>query len=48
MAAIVYYLIITSILMVGQSYLERRFGRGFGAGTGPRAAAAALRAGSAH
>ncbi len=29
LAAVVYYLIITSILMVGQSYLERHFGRGF-------------------
>ena len=31
MAAILYYLIATSILMVGQYFLERRFGRGFGA-----------------
>ena len=31
LAAVLYYLIITSILMVGQSYLEKRFGRGFGA-----------------
>jgi polar amino acid transport system permease protein len=30
MAAIVYYLIITSILMIGQAYLERRLSRGFG------------------
>jgi polar amino acid transport system permease protein len=30
MAAIVYYLIITSILMIGQAYLERRHSRGFG------------------
>lgn len=30
MAAVVYYLAITSILMVGQGWLERRFGRGFG------------------
>ena len=29
-AACVWYLIITSILMVGQYYLERHFGRGFG------------------
>jgi polar amino acid transport system permease protein len=29
-AATLYYLIATSILMVGQAYLERRFGRGFG------------------
>ena len=54
MAAIVYYLIITSILMVGQSYLERRFGRGFGrrpAAAGPAAAgpaAAGLQVGSSH
>ncbi|QDP97116.1 amino acid ABC transporter permease [Microlunatus elymi] len=47
MAAIVYYLIITSILMIGQSYLERRFGRGFGGSAAPKATAA-LRAGSAH
>ena len=30
-AATLYYLIASSVLMVGQSYLERRFGRGFGA-----------------
>ncbi len=30
LAAVLYYLIVTSILMVGQAYLERRFGRGFG------------------
>jgi polar amino acid transport system permease protein len=29
-AATLYYLIATSILMIGQAYLERRFGRGFG------------------
>ena len=29
-AAVLWYLIICSILMVGQSYLERYFGRGFG------------------
>jgi len=29
-AATVYYLILTSIMMVGQYFLERRFGRGFG------------------
>jgi polar amino acid transport system permease protein len=37
-AATLYYLVTTSVLMVGQSYLERRFGRGFGT-TAPRAAA---------
>ncbi|GAA1804448.1 MAG: amino acid ABC transporter permease [Actinobacteria bacterium] len=31
MAAVMWYLIVCSILMVGQSYLERYFGRGFGA-----------------
>lgn len=36
-AATIYYLITTSVLMVGQSYLERRFGRGFGS-SAPRAA----------
>ncbi|MFV0462747.1 MAG: amino acid ABC transporter permease [Nostocoides sp.] len=30
MAATLWYLIVCSILMVGQSYLERYFGRGFG------------------
>jgi polar amino acid transport system permease protein len=30
LAAVLYYLIITSVLMVGQSYLEKRFGRGLG------------------
>jgi polar amino acid transport system permease protein len=29
-AATVWYLVICSILMVGQYYLERHFGRGFG------------------
>jgi polar amino acid transport system permease protein len=29
-AATLYYLIATSVMMVGQAYLERRFGRGFG------------------
>jgi polar amino acid transport system permease protein len=29
-AATIYYLIASSVLMVGQAYLERRFGRGFG------------------
>ncbi|WP_367188016.1 amino acid ABC transporter permease [Branchiibius sp. NY16-3462-2] len=36
-AGVIWYLIICSILMVGQSYLERYFGRGFG--TGPAAGA---------
>ncbi len=31
-AATLWYLIVCSILMVGQSYLERYFGRGFGTG----------------
>ena len=30
-AATLWYLIVCSILMVGQSYLEKYFGRGFGA-----------------
>ena len=30
-AATLWYLIICSILMVGQSYLEKYFGRGYGA-----------------
>ena len=29
-AATLYYLIASSVLMVGQAYLEKRFGRGFG------------------
>jgi polar amino acid transport system permease protein len=33
-AATAWYLIVCSVLMVGQSFLERRFGRGFG--TGPQ------------
>jgi polar amino acid transport system permease protein len=50
LAAILYYLIITSVLMVGQSYLERRFGRGFGsaARTPADRVAAGLQAGAAH
>lgn len=31
LAAVAWYLIVCSILMVGQGYLERHFGRGFGA-----------------
>ena len=48
MAAILYYLLATSVLMVGQYFLERRFGRGFGAsakGAGPVAAGVSLGAG---
>ncbi len=50
LAAVVYYLLITSVLMVGQSYLERHFGRGFGATvTSDKAIAEpGLMAGSAH
>jgi len=29
-AASLWYLLVTSVLMVGQFYLERHFGRGFG------------------
>ncbi|GAA4962033.1 amino acid ABC transporter permease [Kineococcus glutinatus] len=35
-AAILYYLAATSVLMVGQYFLERRFGRGFGTRTTAR------------
>ena len=48
-AAVAWYLIICSILMVGQSYLEKRFGRGFGtgpAGAGGRARFLAFRGGA--
>src|SRR5918995_3209819 len=40
-AATLYYLIASSVLMVGQSYLERRFGRGFGPPGRPEKAAKA-------
>jgi polar amino acid transport system permease protein len=40
-AATLYYLVASSVLMVGQSYLERRFGRGFGVTAGPRKVEAA-------
>jgi len=46
MAAILYYLIATSILMVGQYFLERRFGRGFGTSTAARPAAAGVSLGA--
>jgi polar amino acid transport system permease protein len=48
-AATLYYLIVSSVLMVGQTYLERRFGRGFGttATSDKQKAAAGLTAGSA-
>ncbi|GAA1639699.1 amino acid ABC transporter permease [Georgenia ruanii] len=37
MVAAIWYLLITSVLMVGQHYLERYYGRGFaGAGPAPR------------
>ena len=37
MVAAIWYLLITSVLMVGQHYLERYYGRGFaGAGSAPR------------
>jgi polar amino acid transport system permease protein len=32
-AATLYYLLLSSVLMIGQYFLERYFGRGFGAGT---------------
>jgi polar amino acid transport system permease protein len=48
-AATAWYLIVCSVLMVGQSFLEKRFGRGFGAtSSGPgafRARMLALRGG---
>lgn len=48
-AATLYYLIASSVLMVGQAYLEKRFGRGFGAHVSSDAdqAAKGLAAGSA-
>lgn len=48
-SATLYYLLATSILMIGQAYLERRFGRGFGVtGTSDkRKAEIGLAAGSA-
>jgi polar amino acid transport system permease protein len=46
MAAIIYYLIATSILMVGQHFLERRFGRGFGTAAAARPAAAGVSLGA--
>ena len=49
-AATLYYLIASSVLMVGQSYLEKRFGRGFGtrAASVKDEAAKGLSAGGAH
>lgn len=49
-AATAWYLIITSVLMVGQYFLERRFGRGFGQPSARQAkkAQALLAAGSQH
>jgi polar amino acid transport system permease protein len=40
-AATLYYLIASSVLMIGQSYLEKRFGRGFGVAVSPDKADAA-------
>ena len=36
MAATLWYLLVCSVLMVGQSYLEKYYGRGFGAPTGKK------------
>lgn len=49
-AATLYYLIASSVMMVGQAYLERRFGRGFGTTVKSDKATAetGLLAGSAH
>ena len=49
-AATLYYLIASSVMMVGQAYLERRFGRGFGTAVASDKdqAAIGLMAGSAH
>lgn len=49
-AATLYYLSASSVMMVGQAYLERRFGRGFGAGvkSDKATAEAGLMAGTAH
>ena len=49
MAACLYYLITTSLMMWGQSWLEKRFGRGFGTTVSSDAeqAAKGLAAGSA-
>jgi polar amino acid transport system permease protein len=48
-AATLYYLIASSVLMVGQAYLEKRFGRGFGTqvSSDKEEAAKGLAAGSA-
>ncbi|MGI8457947.1 MAG: amino acid ABC transporter permease [Propionibacteriaceae bacterium] len=48
-AASIYYLAASSVLMIGQAYLERRFGRGFGttARTAKQEAASAIQAGAA-
>ncbi|MFL6063787.1 MAG: amino acid ABC transporter permease [Friedmanniella sp.] len=48
-AATVYYLIASSVLMIGQAYLEKRFGRGFGTNVSSDAdeAAKGLAAGAA-
>ncbi|MFT4166863.1 MAG: amino acid ABC transporter permease [Microlunatus sp.] len=48
-AATIYYLIATSVLMIGQAYLEKHFGRGFGTTvkTTTDKAAAGLRIGAA-
>ena len=46
-AASLWYLIVCSILMVGQSYLEKYFGRGFGAPS-PKAKQRLLKIGADH
>src|SRR3954466_13728291 len=49
-AAILWYLALSSVLMIGQYFLERRFSRGFGSrrGDGPEPALPGVGAGLAH
>ena len=47
-AATLYYLAASSVMMIGQSYLERRFGRGFGTTVRTDKVTAGLLAGGAH
>lgn len=46
-AATIYYLLLTSVMMVGQYFLERRFGRGFGVAQQSRNRLSAMTKGSA-
>jgi polar amino acid transport system permease protein len=47
-AAVIWYLALSSVLMIGQHFIERRFSRGFGPRTGKQIMVGALATGVQH